>query len=235
MLKNRHVLITGVTSGIGLETTTLLLKKGSYVHGISRRTPKFQHSKFLHYPCDLSIAADLPHLVKKLPKIDILICNAGVGCFGYLEQLSISDMQYTFNVNLMSHVILCKLLIAQFKKQKQGDILFIGSKSGLQGDRQSSIYSASKFALRGFAQSLKEECRYHNIRVCILQPGMVRTPFFEHLHFEPESAPSNAISPTQIAKTLVHILQSPTSTLYEEVVLSPLKKQVRHKNICSRP
>ena len=91
-----------------------------------------------------------------------------------------------------------------------------------RGTRQGSIYCASKFAIRGFSQALREECGKSNVRVTLINPGAVRTPFFDELHFEPGAAQENAIEPEDIAEVLLTVLQARPGTVFDEINLSPL-------------
>ena len=78
-----------------------------------------------------------------------------------------------------------RALIPLMKKQKKGKIIFIGSDSALQGGKQGSIYSVAKFGLRGFSQALRDECAKSKVHISIVNPGMVRTDFFDELSFSP--------------------------------------------------
>ena len=129
----------------------------------------------------------------------------------------------------MSHVIVTKLFLPVLKKQGCGDIVFTGSEAALQGARQGSVYCASKFAIRGFAQALREECAKANIRVTLINPGAVRTAFFADLHFEPGPKPENAIEPEDIAKVLIMVLQARAGTVFDEINLSPLTQVWQRK------
>jgi NADP-dependent 3-hydroxy acid dehydrogenase YdfG len=118
------------------------------------------------------------------------------------------------------------------KQHEQGDIIFLGSEAALHGARQGSIYCASKFALRGFAQSLREECGKAHVRVTLINPGAVRTPFFRELSFEPGMAADNAINPLDIAAAVLLVLKSRPGTVFDEINLTPLNHvwQKKDKN-----
>ena len=91
-------------------------------------------------------------------RVRALVNNAGIGRMGFLEQLSVRDIRLVVDTNFLSHAIVTRAFLPLLKRQGSGDIVFIGSESALSGGRQGSIYCASKFAIRGFAQSLREEC-----------------------------------------------------------------------------
>jgi len=206
-----------------------LLQQGYFVTGISktsgRETIKSKNFKMVNL--DLSRLDSLPdELDKIVAAIDMpiraLINNSGIGKFGSVEQLSVSDMRLVMETNFLSHAIVSKVFLPILKRQRTlADIVFMGSESSISGGRYGSIYSASKFAVRGFAQSLREECAKSSVRVSILNPGAVRTSFFDDLNFEPGSESVNAINPEDIAEVLLTIIEARPGTVIDEVNLSP--------------
>ena len=115
------------------------------------------------------------------------------------------------------------------KKADGGNIIFIGSDAALSGGRKGAVYCASKFALRGFAQALREECARSEVAVSIIQPGMVKTPFYDELGFEPGPDPMNHIMPEDVADAIMMILAMRAGTVVDELVLTPQKKVIRFK------
>ena len=140
---------------------------------------------------------------------------------GFLEQLSVKDIRLVMDTNLTSQIIVTKAFLPLLKKQGEGDILFMGSEAALKGARQGSIYCASKFAVRGFSQALRDECGKSGVRVTLINPGAVRTPFFEKLQFEPGPAPENAIEPEDISGAISMVLAARQGTVFDEITLSP--------------
>ena len=110
-----------------------------------------------------------------------------------MEQFSLNQIRDLVNVNFIGQALLIKTFLPSMKKQQNGKIILMGSESALSGARQGTIYCATKFALRGFAQSLREECQSAGIGVTLINPGLVRTPFFDTLDFNPGSDPQNAL------------------------------------------
>lgn len=224
------VIVSGASSGIGLAITQALLAADYAVLGLARDFAKsgLQHPKFTPIAVDLAdlenLSATLTNILTdcKFP-IRALVNNAGLGKMGFLEQLSVRDMRQVMDLNFMSHAIVTKTCLSAMKHSAAGDIIFMGSEAALHGARQGSIYCASKFALRGFAQSLREECGKANIRVSLINPGAVRTPFFNTLAFEPGPAEQNAIDPADIGKAVLMVLQAQPGTVFDEINLSPLQ------------
>lgn len=222
-------LISGASSGIGLAITQTLLDSGYSVVGLARNFSRsgLDHPDFQGIEIDLAdldaLPAALVDIVDGLQApVSALINNAGIGKMGFLEQLSVPDMRRVMDLNFMSHAILTKAILPGMKQAQRGDIIFLGSESALQGARQGSIYCASKFALRGFAQSLREECGRAHVRVTLINPGAVRTPFFRELSFEPGATADNAIDPLDVAAAVLLVLQSRPGTVFDEINLTPL-------------
>ena len=144
---------------------------------------------------------------------------------GYLEQLSVADIEHTLAVNLLSHILLTRLCLPVMKQQPgTSDVVFIGSEAALQGGREGSVYCASKFGLRGFAQSLRQECAKSGVRVSLINPGAVRTAFFDELHFEPGDREENAILPEDVAAAVLSVLEMRAGTVVDEINLSPMTR-----------
>jgi 3-hydroxy acid dehydrogenase/malonic semialdehyde reductase len=234
-MKDKCILVTGSSSGIGYEITSKLLDLGAKVIGIARNHDKsnLENKNYTTYNCDVSVHEKLEILMKQIlknhPQINCLISNAGYGNFGPLENFSTLQINNFLSTNLTSHLIITKLLLPHFKRNKMGDIIFIGSESGLLGAKNGSLYCTAKFGLRGFTESLSKDVSKKNIRVSIINPGMVRTDFFENLNFEPGNNEENAISIKDISSTVAYILALSRNTIVDEINLSPSKKSVKFK------
>ena len=156
-----------------------------------------------------------------------LVSNAGYGIFDGLENYSVEQISTYITANLSSHIVAVRTLLPNFKSKKGGDILFIGSEAALKGGKKGSLYCAAKFGLRGFAQTIREECAGNGIRVSLINPGMVRTEFFKNLEFSPGDDPSNAIEPDDVAIAAMNIFAMRAETVIDEINLTPLKKVIK--------
>ena len=226
------VLVTGATSGIGRATCLRLLHEGNEVFGVGRDLDKFpcDHPRYRQERIDLAdlatLAGRLRDLVKTVGTPDGLVCNAGSGRFGALEQFSYAQIAGLINLNFTSSAFLVRAFLPMMKKAGKGRVLFIGSEAALQGAQKGAVYCASKFALRGFAQSLRAECGRSGIAVSILNPGMVRTEFYRDLDFAPGADAENFLEPEDVAQVIVAILNARPEMVTDEVNLSPLKRVI---------
>lgn len=225
------IVITGSSSGIGLAMAREMLQRGHAVLGLVQNasTDVVKHPDYRQEQVDMAEPEQLQDRASEIIKtldspVRALVNNAGIGRMGYLEQLSVRDMRLVLNTNFLSHAVVTRAFLPLLKRQGYGDIVFTGSEAALRGGRQGSIYCASKFAVRGFAQALREECGKSNVRVSLINPGAVRTPFFDDLHFEPGEGEDNAIAPEDIAEVLAMVLEARPGTVLDEINLSPLNK-----------
>ncbi len=234
-MQNRVAFVTGSTSGIGRETTLGLLKNKIKVIGLGRDHKKFKPKLNGYFPITIdlldfaSIARIIPRVLSEHPKIDIFVGSAGYGNFKSLENFSDKQVWEFLNVNLTSHILISKYLVSHMKSRAGGDIVFLGSEAALAGKRKASLYSAAKFGLRGFAQALRDECGNAGIRVCLINPGFVRSPFFKSLNFEPGLEENSAIEPEDVAKVILDIISLRKGTIIDEVNLSPASKSILFK------
>ena len=234
-MKDKCVLVTGSSSGIGYEITLKLLDLGAKVIGIARNhdRSKLENKNYTTYKCDVSahqkLEILLKQILKKHPQINCFISNAGYGDFGPLENFSTLQIKNFIATNLTSHMVITKLLLPHFKRIKIGDIIFIGSEAGLLGAKNGSLYCAAKFGLRGFSEALSKDVANKNIRVSIINPGMIKTDFFENLNFEPGSNEENAVNIKDVSSTVAYILDLSRNTIVDEINLSPLKKAIKFK------
>ena len=231
-MKDRHILITGSSSGIGRAISVKLLEEGATVYGIARNHKKFQPDTERYKPVTADVT-DLHAIPEKLsdllitnPEIDGFISNAGYGIFENLENFSPEQISSYINDNLTSHLVVTRCLLPHFKTRNRGDIILIGSEAALEGAKKGSLYCAAKFGLRGFSQSIRQETSDKDIRVTLINPGMVRTAFFDELQFRPGDGDDNAIEAKDIANVVVNILSMRSGTVIDEINLTPQKKVI---------
>ncbi len=231
----RTILVTGASSGIGRAIARNLLQQGHQVIGVSRDSDKFirQMDNFTPMQLDLSRLNAIPQKIRELqqifPEIDAAVFCAGRGQFGSIEEFSYTQIEELMTLNFTSQAFLVKALLPALKRKEHSDLIFIGSEAALKGSRKGAMYCASKFALRGFTQALREECSKSKVRVCLINPGMVKTAFFEQLSFEPGDDDSHFIEPEDVAEAVSYVVNSRTQIVVDEINLSPLNKVVKFK------
>ncbi len=226
------IIITGTSKGIGNTIAKFLLKKNIIIIGISRKHT-IKHKNYFAISFDLNDLKNIKNILEdiifKHKKIDAVISNAGYGVFENLENLKQQEVINFFNVNLLSHILISKALVTHFKKKKIGHFIFIGSEAALEGNQKSTLYSAAKHGLFGFIKSLREECTKSQIKVTIINPGMVRSSFFKNLKFSPGKSIKNSIKTNDLAELIFFILKSSPNINYNDIYLTPIQKVINFK------
>ncbi|XP_006631542.2 retinol dehydrogenase 8a [Lepisosteus oculatus] len=188
----RVVLITGCSSGIGLRLAVLLAqdakkryyvvatmrdlrKKGRLEEEAGDTLNKTLTIRALDVCSDESVTQCLDGIQDR--RVDVLINNAGIGQIGPIESLGMPEMQKVFETNFFGAVRMIKAVLPDMKRRKSGHIVVMSSVMGLQGIVFNDIYSASKFAMEGFCESLAVQLLKFNINVSLIEPGPVNTEF----------------------------------------------------------
>ena len=179
-------------------------------------------------PADLTRDEEIAQLVAKSNRYwepaDILINNAGWGKRAPIVKGRQEDWDQTFRLNLRAPMILAKALLPPMVEKGNGAVINIGSISGKIGEANGAAYSASKFGLIGFTQSLYEEVREYGIKVAVILPGFVDTPLIPPNR---QLDRSKMIQPADVAQTVHFILTSPPTCCPVEIILRPQKSPYR--------
>lgn len=189
-LSNKTVLVTGASSGIGWAAARAFAEKGASVVVTARREQRLRvlceeiaarGAKAAYFAGDAANESTAQACValatKQFGRLDILINNAGLGNYKELIDTSASEYDELMNSNVRSGFVFSRHAVPVMLEQQSGQILFISSVAGLQGVAGESVYSATKFAQIGFAQSLDAELRKHGIKVGTICPGGVKSEF----------------------------------------------------------
>ncbi|MDQ1296662.1 MAG: hypothetical protein QG611_640, partial [Bacteroidota bacterium] len=175
---NKVILITGVSSGFGKETSELLANAGHIVYGTVRKETGYQGPVSI-LKMDLldqvSIKETVAYVIGKEGKIDVLINNAGMHTGGPVETSPLKNIKIQMDTNFLGTVILTQEVLPHMRKQGGGTIINFSSIGGLMGLPMQGFYSAAKFAMEGFSEALRMEVKQFNIKVVLIKPGDFHT------------------------------------------------------------
>ncbi len=235
--KNKTVLITGTSSGIGKQTAIEFAKLGANIVLVARRKEKldelanelekFNVTTFV-CQCDVSSKEQVKKMSKtvleKFDSIDVLVNNAGFAIYGSVKDLSIDEIESQMETNYFGMMYCIKNFLPSMLDKKSGHIVNVASVAASFGLPGIASYCASKFAMLGFSEGLKHELHGTGVGVTVVSPIMVRTDFFDHPSFEkmPKYSPTSLSSKT-VAKT---ILKAANSSRLEIIVPSVVRSAV---------
>lgn len=179
----KTAIVTGASSGIGLETAKALRAAGYRVYGTSRKPAASGAITML--ACDVtddaSVAAMIETVFGETGRIDLLVNNAGFGISGAAEESSIGQAQSMFDVNLFGLIRTTRAVLPIMRSQRSGRIVNISSVMGLIPAPFMALYGASKHAVEGYSESLDHEVRGQGIRIVLVEPAFTRTSFDQNL------------------------------------------------------
>ncbi len=226
-VKDSIALVTGGSSGIGKATAQMLIAKGAKVIIVSRNADKVTRvaNEIGAFPiaADVSIPADVERifqvLQEKFGRLDILINNAGIGQgWADLTEVQLTDMQQVYAVNVFGAMIVGQAAARIFKAQRSGNIINIGSTASLKGYAKGTVYSSSKFALRGMTQCWQDELRPFNVRVTQMNPSEVTTAFGSQDGIE-RTEVANKLRSEEIAHQICALLEMDNRGFVPEVTV----------------
>lgn len=191
-LKNKNIIITGASGGIGLAVAEKCAARGANLVLLARRLDKLEQIKqdleqryavTVHiYQLDVSkteeIKAVFSKIIAELGTVDILVNNAGFGLFRYAHDATIEEVKGMFSVNVVGLIACTSMVLPLMKKQNSGHIINIASMAGKIATPKSSVYSATKHAVLGYSNSLRMELTDDNVFVTTVNPGPIATNFF---------------------------------------------------------
>lgn len=223
-IAGKGCVITGVSSGIGLELVHQLTAHGVVVTGWGRHAPEFEHPLFRFIRCDVrdegNVAAAATETILNTPETALLICNSGYGVFNLAEALTPDQFRGMVDTNLTGAFLVSRALIPHFKALKSGHIVFVASTAGKNGAAYGSGYNASKFGVTGLAECLFQELRKDGIKVSTVFPGSTETRFFDEI--PTMKARKGKLSTQEVAASIFHILNTAPNCLIRELEIRPL-------------
>ena len=232
-LKNKNVLLLGATGGIGSNLLKLLTNSGANVWMAGRQLDKLQAlSQENQIPSDRVLQVDLADaqavqlFIDKIASIsfDTFINAAGIGIIKPLDQLQVSEMQSSLQVNVLSIFEIVKAILPKMIEVKKGLIINIPGILGKTPMSGAAAYCASKYALVGMMQSIREELKRTEIRITQVYLGGVDSPFWDTINLRVQR--EKMIQAEEAAKSILFLCQQPTSGVVSEMVLQPFNHQV---------
>ncbi len=220
-------LVTGGSAGIGKATAKLLLEKGGKVAITGRDKTKLEKvaKEIGAFPIHADVAKESEVLktydlfLKQFGRLECLINNAGIGGSWHdITNLTLEDFHLVYSVNVFGAALMAREAAKLFKKQNYGNIINVASTAGTKGYANGTVYSSSKFALRGMTQCWQAELRKYNVRVILINPSEVTTAFGDLDRIERDEV-KNKLRPLEIAHTIVSALEMDDRGFIPEVTV----------------
>lgn len=230
-IKGKRALITGGARGLGRAISFALAKEGVHIAitGRNEDALKDTAAELAELDIDVTYAAfdvanyhavqqEIEQLNKRFGNFDILINNAGIASFSSVVDMDVADWTSIININLLGTYFVTKAILPQLIEKNQGDIIMVSSTAGLNGAATTSAYSASKFGVIGFADSLMREVRKNNIRVCTLMPSTIASDMSKELGLT-EGDPEKVLQPEDFAELIIANLKLPRRAMLKSASL----------------
>ena len=231
-LTDQVAIITGASRGIGRATALLLALQGAKVVAVARSAEELadltQKTKGLSIIDDIADEADAQHVIdetlRQFGRLDILVCNAGVGSFNELEHFTAAEWDRIFDTNVKGTFLMCKAAVPHFKKQHKGHIVGIASDVARRTFPHGTAYGASKYAQDALLATLRKEVRPHGIKVSTIYPGLVDT-YFNDTKPGSAEAEKTHLRPSDVAQAVRYVLEAPPHVVVDELMLHPITQE----------
>jgi NADP-dependent 3-hydroxy acid dehydrogenase YdfG len=225
-LKNKIAVVTGVSKGIGEALCRQLLEEGAIVYGLGRNNFDTDNTNYHFISTDVRDYTSVEAAFNKIlsesnQNIHVLINNAGLGYFGNVEDLPMEQWDTMMQTNVNGMFYCTRLAVPVMKQQGIGHIINIASTAGLEGMPMVSGYCATKWAVKGFSESIWRELRDFKIKVTCVYPGSVKTDFFRN---SPNIQPHDyMLMPQDVADMMVYALKTPDNFHQVNLEVRPLQ------------
>jgi short-subunit dehydrogenase len=228
-LGGRTALVTGASGGLGQAIARRLARRGAEVVLTARRTELIEaladETRGRAIPCDLADRAALGRLIEEAGPVDVLVANAALPASGRIGTFGVEEIDRALDVNLRAPMVLARQIWEGMASRGGGHIVFVSSLNGKAGTAGSSIYSATKFGLRGFALGLREDLRPHGVGVSTIFPGFIRDAGMFHESGAKLPGYIGTKTPEDVADAVVSAIERDRS----EVDVAPLTLRIGTK------
>lgn len=231
---NDVAIVTGASSGIGLEISKVLCRLGYDVYGLGRNFQEGTdewNGRFHPIVCDLLDTGTLENnirTIKKEKQVKILVNNAGAGYYGLHEELNPGKIREMVRVNLEVPMVLTNLLLRDIKKT-QGIIINISSVTATSSNPHGCAYGATKAGLTSFAHSLFDEARKYGVKVVNIQPDMTKTNLYRNANFTNSEDEGAYLHPEDVASAVEFILSQREGCVMTDISLKPQFHRIQRK------
>ena len=231
-MKNKKAIITGGSRGLGKATAIAFAKEGFDIAITGRNEKVLKETvseletfgiRAIYSAFDVSnyqdVKSGIKSIVNTLGSVDILVNNAGIAAFGSFNEMDVTQWSKIIQTNLMGMYYVTKEVLPYLISQNEGDIINISSTAGLNGNANTSAYSASKFAVIGMSESLMKEVRKHNIRVCTLTPSTIATDMSIDLGIANKESHDSVLQPEDFAELIMASIKLPRRAMLKNASL----------------
>mgnify|MGYP006328442443 FL=1 len=221
-LKGKKAIITGGSRGLGKATALAFAKEGIDVAITGRNEKSLQETvaelKALGISATYAlfnvgnyeeVQKGIKSIIADFGSVDILVNNAGIAAFGSLNDMKVDQWSEIIQTNVMGMYFVTKEVLPYLIEKNEGDIFNVASTAGLNGNANTSAYSASKFAVIGMSESLMKEVRKNNIRVCTLTPSTIASDMSIELGIANNNSEDSVLQPEDLAELIVAGLKLP--------------------------
>jgi short-subunit dehydrogenase len=210
-LAGRTVLLTGATGGLGHTIARRLRAAGAELVLTGRRTevlePLAAETGARSLAVDLTDAQAVLRLASECADVDVLVSNAGLPGTGQVTSFTVEQIDRALAVNLRAPMVLARELAEHMVARRSGHIVFMSSLAGKVGAPRSAVYSATKFGLRGFAQSLRQDLHTSGVGVSAIFPGFVRDAGMFHDTGTKLPPGLSTVAPDAVAEAVVRAIE----------------------------
>jgi short-subunit dehydrogenase len=231
MTPNLVVAITGASAGIGRATACRLARDGAAIVACARRRDRLDAlvaeiassgGRAEACPGDVTHEPDMQTLVarslERFGRLDAIVCNAGFGIYGAIDEVKPEQMQRIMEVNYFGTYLAARAALPVFRRQRRGHIIIVSSIVGRRGVPFMGAYSATKFAQVGLAECLRSEAAGSGIHVSVVYPVSTQTEFFDVMSRETGAEVARAAGPTQsadqVADAIARAIERPVAEVY---------------------